>query len=109
MAKPRLPLFHNIDRHALSKLEQLPNIGPAAARYLRRMGISRPEDLVGRDPYALYEDLCRRTGRRYDPCLLDQMISTVRFMAGEAARPWWEYSAERKRELAKRKVEARDE
>jgi hypothetical protein len=29
-------------------------------------------------------------------------IAAVRFMAGEAKKPWWKYTAERKRELAAR-------
>lgn len=91
-----------MERTGLEDLEELPNVGPATAGYLRRAGVNRPADLVGRDPYALYDELCRVAGRRYDPCLLDQFISTVRFMAGEDARPWWAYTAERKRELAAR-------
>ena len=78
------------------------NIGPAVAAFLRRLGLSSPEDLKGRDPYAMFDDLNRITGQRYDPCLLDTFIAAVRFMAGEPKRPWWKYTAERKRELAAR-------
>ena len=60
------------------------------------------DELRGRDPYALYEELCRLTGKRHDPCLLDTFIAAVRYMAGEPKRPWWKYTAERKRELAAR-------
>ena len=87
-------------RSALTELEQLPNVGPAVAAGLRRVGVVRPEDLRGRDPYALYEELCRVTKERHDPCLLDTFIAAIRFMGGEPARPWWAYTAERKRELA---------
>jgi hypothetical protein len=34
---------------------------------------------LGRDPYAMYDDLCRITGQRHDPCLLDTFIAAVRF------------------------------
>jgi hypothetical protein len=54
----------------------------------------------------MYEDLCR-PGQRHDPCLLDTFIAVVRFMAGEPAAPWWKYTAQRKRELAKRNKERR--
>ena len=85
-----------VDRRRLAKLTDLPNIGPACAADLRRLGIQRPEQLKGRQPLALYERLCRLTGQRQDPCVLDVLTSVVRFMDGEPARPWWEYSAERK-------------
>ena len=47
----------------------------------------------------MYDDLCRITGQRHDPCLLDTFIAAVRFMEGEPKKPWWKYTAERKREL----------
>lgn len=50
----------------------------------------------------MYDELGRITGRRYDPCLLDTFIAAVRFLDGEPARPWWKYTAERKRVLKTR-------
>ena len=85
------------------RLEDIPNVGPAIAADLRQLGITLPIDLLGRDPYAMYDDLCRLTGQRHDPCLLDTFIAAVRFMGGEPKKPWWKYTAERKRELAARK------
>jgi hypothetical protein len=46
--------------------------------------------------------LCRLTKRRHDPCLLDTFIAAVRFMGGEPARPWWAYTAGRKRAVQAR-------
>jgi Pathogenicity locus len=89
-------------RDDIAGLEDIPNVGPAVAADLRRLGIKSPGELSGRDPYALYDDLCRLTGQRHDPCLLDTFIAAVRFMAGEPKQPWWKYTAERKRELAAR-------
>jgi hypothetical protein len=89
-------------RDDIARLEDMPNVGPAVAADLRRLGIKSPGELSGRDPYALYDDLCRLTGQRHDPCLLDTFIAAVRFMAGEPKQPWWKYTAERKRELAAR-------
>src|SRR5262249_47459983 len=91
------------DRSGLNELEQIPNVGPAVAADLRLLGLSRPEELRSRDPYALYDELCRVTGQRHDPCLLDTFIAAVRFMGGEPARPWWAFTAERKRVLAARR------
>ncbi len=100
-SKSRLQQLSNTARSEFTNLEQLPNVGPTTARYFQRVGISRPMHLVGRDPYALYEELCRVAGVQYDPCVLDQFISAVRFMGGETARPWWEYTTERKRKLTR--------
>lgn len=82
-----------------SRLEDLPNIGPAIAAKLRRIDIREPADLVGRDPYAMFDELNERTGERNDPCLLDVFIAVTRFMSGEPAKPWWSYTAERKATL----------
>lgn len=88
-----------VRRDRLTRLEDLPNIGPAMTRDLNRLGIRTPTDLVGRDAYALYEELCVRTGMRQDPCVLDVFLSVTRFMAGGPAQPWWAFTAERKRNL----------
>jgi hypothetical protein len=95
---------HSADpgRSGFTELEQLPNVGPAVAADLRLLGVKEPQDLRGRDPYALYDELCRVTGQRHDPCLLDAFIAAVRFMDGEPAKPWWAYTAQRKQELASR-------
>ncbi len=79
-------------------LEQLPNVGPAMAGDLRLLGIAHPADLRGRDAYALYRALERATGLRQDPCVLDTFMAIVDFMNGAAPRPWWAYTAERKRQ-----------
>jgi hypothetical protein len=90
------------DRSCVSALEDLPNVGRAIAADLRRIGIRTPRDLAGRDPYALYDTLNRATGIRHDPCVLDTFIAVVRFVDGAPARPWWHYTAARKRTLAQR-------
>jgi hypothetical protein len=95
-------------RSEFTALEQLPNVGPAVAADLRVLGIMSPADLGGRDPYALYEKLCRVTKQRHDPCLLDTFIAVVRFMEGEPAKPWWAYTAERKREVQSRLAQRKD-
>ena len=68
----RLAKLSKTARSDFTKLEQLPNVGPATAGYLKRVGVTRPMQLVGRDPFALYDELCRVVGVQYDPCLLDQ-------------------------------------
>jgi predicted flap endonuclease-1-like 5' DNA nuclease len=90
-----------LNRMRMTKLEDLPNVGPAIAADFVRLGIRTPRELAGRDPYVLYDELNRITGTRQDPCVLDTFIAAVRFMEGAPARPWWKYTAERKRTLAK--------
>jgi Pathogenicity locus len=87
------------------RLEDIPNVGVSIAGDLRQLGITSPNDLAGRDPYAMYDDLCRITGERHDPCLLDTFIAAVRFMEGAAPQPWWKYTPERKQTLAARNAE----
>ena len=98
--KTATPRKTKSDRSDYTDLEQLPNVGPRIAADLRRLDIAAPADLKGRDPYELYDELCRRTKVRHDPCVLDTFIAAVRFMGGEPAKPWWTYTPERKRRLA---------
>ena len=78
-------------------LEQLPNIGPAIAADLRRLGVAHPRQLAELDALHLYQQLCRTTGKRQDPCVLDTFIAATDFMCGAAAKPWWDYTALRKK------------
>ena len=81
------------------RFEDIPNIGPAMAKDFRLLGLDDPSELAGKNPYALYDELCERTGVRHDPCVIDTFISAVRFMDGAPPLPWWHYTAERKAKL----------
>ena len=83
-------------REDVARLTDIPNVGPATAGDLRLVGIEQPGQLHGRDPFELYDRLCNLTGRRHDPCVIDVFIAAVRFIEGAPARPWWEYTPERK-------------
>jgi hypothetical protein len=63
--------------HLAVKLEHIPNVGPAVTRDLNILGIHQPQDLIGKDPLALYEQLNKVTGQRHDPCMLDVLMSAV--------------------------------
>jgi hypothetical protein len=88
-----------VDRNKVRTLTDLPNIGKAMAADLQLLGIDKPADLIGRDAFQLYEDLCHITRSRHDPCVIDVFISVVKFMQGEPALPWWEFTSERKATL----------
>jgi hypothetical protein len=92
----------------INDLEDIPNVGPAIAANLRLIGVKSPEDLLGKDPYKMYNDLCQTTGVRQDPCVIDVFIAAVRFIAGEPAQPWWKYTKERKRVMASRATHQHD-
>ena len=67
-----------------------------SARTLERLDITVPDDLRGRDPYELFERLCELDGRGHDPCLLDTFVAAMSYAEGGRARPWWEFSRQRK-------------
>ena len=92
--------MQTVSRGDITELRQIPNIGPSIAANLRLIGVTSPQDLLGKDPYKMYDDLCDTTGTRHDPCVIDVFIAATRFMAGEPAKAWWKYTAERKRTLA---------
>lgn len=92
-----------VDRTRVRQLTDLPNIGEAGAKDLRLLGIVEPSQVTGKCPVEMYEMLCEKTASRHDPCVIDVFISVTRFMAGEEARPWWEYTAERKKLLTQKK------
>jgi hypothetical protein len=80
-------------------LTHLPNVGKSLAADLQLIGIQTPAQLKGRDPYAMHETLCEITGQRHDPCVIDVFISVTRFMNGEPAAVWWQFTDERKQTL----------
>ncbi len=88
-------------RHAgeCEQLEQLPNIGPSLADDLRSIGVMQPQDLVEGDAFALYQALCKASGKRQDPCVLDTFMAATDFMRGAPPRPWWTYTAQRKQQF----------
>jgi len=92
---------HHTGRSTGSDLLALVNVGPAVVRYFERIGITQTSQLAGRDPVELYEQMCTTDGRRHDPCLLDTVMSAVDQADGRPGRPWWAYTAERKRLLGR--------
>lgn len=89
-----------VNRAKLTKLTDLPNIGPAAAKDFHLLGFTTPQQLVGADALALYRQLCDKTGVVHDPCVLDVFLSVVEFLAGEPPQVWWTYTEDRKKLLA---------
>jgi hypothetical protein len=82
------------------RLEDLVSVGPSIRRDLNALGVRTVEQLARRDPRVLYDRLCRQTGQRQDPCVLD----TFRVAVAQARDPslpveyavWWFWSRVRK-------------
>ncbi|MFN8668683.1 MAG: helix-hairpin-helix domain-containing protein [Gemmatimonadaceae bacterium] len=91
-----------VNRKSLHAFTDLPNVGKAFAEDLRLLGFTAPAQLKGQDPMLLYDRLCELTRTRQDPCVLDTLMSITRFMDGGRARPWWDYTDERKQLMAAR-------
>ena len=90
----------NPDRETVSRLEDLPNVGKAMTSDLRLIGIEKPRELIGKDPFNLYAELCTRSGQRHDPCVIDVFMSVIHFMEGGEPLPWWSFTDERKKNIS---------
>ena len=84
-------------RSDIKRFRDIPNVGIAIEKKLYELGMVKPVELAGKDPYRLYADLCKITKKKQDPCVLDVFISAVRYMEGEPPRKWWEFTAQRKK------------
>ncbi len=85
------------NRTDITDFNKIPNVGPATIRYLNIIGINKPFELIGQNPYLMYRELCNIAGKQFDPCLADVFISAVKFMEGAKPQKWWCYTEERKR------------
>ncbi|MBL8764019.1 MAG: helix-hairpin-helix domain-containing protein [Phycisphaerae bacterium] len=83
-------------RRAARQLADLANVGPATLRDFEVLGIRSIAQLARRDPLALYRALCRKTGQRHDPCVIDVFMATIAQARGGAPKPWWTFTARRK-------------
>jgi hypothetical protein len=82
------------------KLRDFVSVGPAIAADFALLGIHSVAELAKHEPEALYKRLCRKTGKRQDPCVLDTFCAAVA-QARDPKLPlekckWWYWSAVRK-------------
>lgn len=85
-----------VRREVVRTLTDLPNIGPACTADLRLLGIEHPQQLLDRNAWDMYAELCLLTSQQHDPCVIDVFLSITDFMQGGEAQPWWNYTAQRK-------------
>ncbi|MCL4203269.1 MAG: hypothetical protein KJ000_12280 [Pirellulaceae bacterium] len=50
-------MMKSVSRAEITDLQQIPNIGPSLAANLRLIGVLSSHDLLGKDPYKLYDGL----------------------------------------------------
>jgi hypothetical protein len=82
------------------RLQDLANVGPATLGDLHQLGIRTVAQLARQDALRLYRSLCRRTGVRHDPCVIDVFMATIHQARGGKAMAWWRFTAKRKRMMA---------
>jgi hypothetical protein len=86
-----------LQRQTFVQLQTLPNVGPATAGDLIRLGVASLDDLSRRDPKELYQRISAMDGVRHDPCVLDVFAAAIHAARTGEAKPWWEFSDARKR------------
>jgi Pathogenicity locus len=82
------------------KFQDLVSVGPAIERDFQMMGIRSVAQLAKQNPKKMYDKLCKLTGQRQDPCVLDTFEAAV----AQAVNPrlpaekcqWWYWSKIRK-------------
>ncbi len=82
------------------KLRDLAGIGKSIEANLHSLGVTSVAILASKEGEELYDQLCRKTRTRQDPCVLD----TFRCAVAQARNPrlpaeqrnWWWWSRQRK-------------
>lgn len=79
----------------MNDLFKIPGIGKKMAEDLQLLGISKPEDLRGKDPELLYERLCAVKGYTVDRCVLYVFRCAVYYASEKVLDPeklkWWNW------------------
>ena len=86
-----------MSRNEIKKFQDIPNVGKAIEKNFILLGIQEPFELIGMDPYQMYNDLRSITGSRLDPCIIDVFMSVIDFMEGGEPSAWWEFTSKRKK------------
>ncbi len=86
-------------RRAVADLVRIPGVGPSIASDLYLLGVREMAELRGRNPEALYSELCRETGRHVDRCVLYVFRCAVYYASEPNPHPemlkWWNWKDQR--------------
>lgn len=81
--------------HVPKDLQRIPGVGPTIAEDLIALGITSVAELSGRDPEALYAQLCTQSGQQVDRCMLYVLRCAVYFASHRRHDPeklkWWNW------------------
>src|SRR5262249_16724974 len=88
------------------RMRDLISVGPAILRDFELLSVHNMKQLARSDPRQLYRRLCRVTGERQDPCVLDVFCAAVA-QARDPHLPaerclWWYWSRKRKAQRGSR-------
>ena len=85
-----------MSRTDIKSFQEIPNVGKVIEKNFDIIGINSPKQLIGKDPYKMYNELCNTTNQKHDPCVIDVFISAVRYMEGGPPKKCWEFTEEHK-------------
>ncbi len=76
-------------------VETIPGVGPSIGRDLRDLGLKRVEDLIGKDPEKMYQELCELRNAPIDRCVL-YVFRCATYVAGNRTHDpellkWWNW------------------
>ena len=78
-----------------SDLRTIPGVGVSIEKDLEGLGIKKVSDLIGKNPEALYEKLCKKEGQHIDRCMLYVFRCAVYFAETKHPNPkkllWWNW------------------
>ena len=84
-------------KEVIDELSRIPGVGPSIASDLYHLGIRQVAELRGRNPEALYYQLCDDIGQPIDRCVLYVFRCAVYFASETKHDPellkWWKWKA----------------
>jgi hypothetical protein len=84
-----------LKRREKSALEEIPGVGPSLAADLERLGVTRVAQLKKRSPQRLFDELCKLTKTKQDPCVLYVFRCAVYYVSNAQRDPeklkWWNW------------------
>src|SRR5690242_13570220 len=82
-------------KNVINDLRRIPGVGESIASDLYLLGINTVGELRGRNPEALYGELCEQFGQRVDRCVLYVFRTAVYFASETRHDPemlkWWNW------------------
>lgn len=106
MPRPARTRYDMLEQQTFAQLQTLPNVGPATAADLIRLGVASLDDLSRRDPRDLHDRISALDGVPHDPRDLDTYAAAIHAARTGKAIPWWRFSDLRKAADAHRRPRA---